>query len=144
MKCVQPFLWQVGLPVGPELVIFDEHNKQCKAGVDGQIMIRGSPLFLGYEGETDSQSFQAGGWFGTGDLGHLDKDGFLFITGRSKARHCLETVVFQKLCERVTASSGYSLYRKRMISGGTYAHMSRANATPSVSLNPCYVFLLNA
>lgn len=53
----------------------------------GRIAIRGSPLFKGYENdpEATAQAFILGqGWFDTGDLGCLDEQGYLYITGRSK------------------------------------------------------------
>lgn len=53
----------------------------------GRIAIRGSPLFKGYENdpEATAQVFILGqGWFDTGDLGCLDEQGYLYITGRSK------------------------------------------------------------
>jgi len=50
-------------------------------GVEGEICVRGPGVISGYEGDVDATSF-AGGWFRTGDLGYLDADGYLFITGR--------------------------------------------------------------
>lgn len=47
---------------------------------DGEIMVRGA-LFCGYLGE---QQPSADGWWPTGDEGHLDDDGYLFVTGRKK------------------------------------------------------------
>ncbi|WP_410872111.1 AMP-dependent synthetase/ligase [Nocardia sp. A7] len=48
---------------------------------DGEILVRGPQVFPGYwpDGGHDPES-----WLATGDLGHLDEDGFLFITGRRK------------------------------------------------------------
>jgi len=53
----------------------------------GRIAVRGAPLFQGYENdhEATSQAFILGqGWFDTGDLGCLDEQDYLYITGRSK------------------------------------------------------------
>ena len=53
---------------------------------DGEVLLRGPHVFVGYwqDVEATAAVFDADGWFRTGDLGALDEDGFLTITGRSK------------------------------------------------------------
>lgn len=55
------------------------------AGV-GEIELRGPSITAGYfaNPEANQVGFSADGWFRTGDLGYLDRDGFLFVTGRTK------------------------------------------------------------
>jgi long-chain acyl-CoA synthetase len=52
---------------------------------DGELLVRGGVVFHGYWGndQATSESFEDG-WFKTGDLGAVDEDGFLKITGRKK------------------------------------------------------------
>jgi long-chain acyl-CoA synthetase len=52
---------------------------------DGEILLKGANIFQGYY-KNDDGSFGAliDGWLHTGDVGRLDEDGFLFITGRKK------------------------------------------------------------
>ncbi|PNS19318.1 hypothetical protein CAC42_2495 [Sphaceloma murrayae] len=76
-----------GVSVGPDLGILDGNDQQVASGEVGEIAVRGAPLFSGYlkkDGTMDRSPFTASNWFRTGDMGYLDQDGFLFVTGRSK------------------------------------------------------------
>jgi len=54
--------------------------------VDGEIWYRGDNTFLGYYGEPEktAETLTADGWVKSGDLGRIDEDGFVYITGRIK------------------------------------------------------------
>jgi acyl-CoA synthetase (AMP-forming)/AMP-acid ligase II len=78
-----------GVPVGPEVAILNLATmKPYATGSEGAICVRGTPCFRGYgfqeSGTVAPETFLDGGWFNTGDLGYLDEDGYLFITGRAK------------------------------------------------------------
>ena len=59
---------------------------EIKIAADGEILIKSPMMFSGYykEREKTAEMFDADGWLKTGDLGELDADGFLKITGRKK------------------------------------------------------------
>ena len=75
----------VGVSVGPDIAIIGDDGRFVPANVTGEIVVRGSGTMNGYEDDPDAsaRAFHAG-WFRTGDSGHLDDDGYLFITGRIK------------------------------------------------------------
>jgi long-chain acyl-CoA synthetase len=61
-------------------------NVQCRFAEDGELEVKGPSIFKGYwkkERET-AEAFTADGWFRTGDIGNVDKDGYLSITDRKK------------------------------------------------------------
>ncbi|MGW2662082.1 AMP-dependent synthetase/ligase [Nocardia tengchongensis] len=58
----------------------------AKVADDGELLIRGPVVFGGYwnNPEASADAFDAEGWFKTGDLGAIDEQGFIAITGRKK------------------------------------------------------------
>ncbi len=69
---------------GMDVAILDAAGQRRAAGETGEICVRGPAVFAGYfENEAATASAFRHGWFNTGDLGHLDQRGFLFITGRA-------------------------------------------------------------
>ena len=64
----------------------DDKDKEVAIGEIGQIGGRGASLMLGYYDDqiATEESFNSSGWFITGDLGKLDNDGYLKVTGRVK------------------------------------------------------------
>ncbi|MDY5588394.1 MAG: AMP-dependent synthetase/ligase [Arcanobacterium sp.] len=57
-----------------------------KVADDGELLVRGDHVFRGYHGnkKATAEVFTADGWFRTGDMGRIDDDDFIWITGRKK------------------------------------------------------------
>ena len=68
---------------GMDVAILNEAGDSLPPGDTGEICVRGPAVFAGYWDDPDStaKAFRHG-WFHTGDLGHLDARGFLYVTGR--------------------------------------------------------------
>jgi fatty-acyl-CoA synthase len=69
-----------------EVRIVSDDGRRLPAGEAGQILIRSSFLFTGYFRRDDLNTalFDDEGFFNTGDLGYVDEDGHLYVTGRAK------------------------------------------------------------
>ncbi|CAE7698488.1 AAE3, partial [Symbiodinium microadriaticum] len=87
-----------GTAVGPDILIVSDDGllTPLPTGQRGCIFIRGPPCFHGYEESSNTGENACGispvfhtvngedGWFDTGDMGYMDAQGYLFISGRSK------------------------------------------------------------
>ena len=64
----------------------DDAGRSVDSGVDAEICLRGPKITAGYwSDETKTAAaFHPGGWLRTGDVGHVDADGFLYLTDRMK------------------------------------------------------------
>ena len=75
----------VGLPQGVEISIISDKGEALKFSDIGEICMKGPSVMGGYDNnpEANASSF-INGWFKSGDMGYIDGDGYLFITGRKK------------------------------------------------------------
>jgi acyl-CoA synthetase (AMP-forming)/AMP-acid ligase II len=70
---------------GQQIRIIDESGVEVATGVDGEVTIAGPNVMRGYLGRPDETArVIVDGWLHTGDIGHLDADGYLTLVGRSK------------------------------------------------------------
>lgn len=71
----------VGIPIPETQVVIDHPDENGQ----GEIIVKGRNVMLGYyNDEASTNEVLKDGWFHTGDLGYINKDGFLFVTGRKK------------------------------------------------------------
>ena len=75
-----------GKSCGNEVRIAKESNAVAGHGSEGEIQIRGDNVMKGYlkDSEKTREAFTSDGWYRTGDLGHMDEEGYVFVTGRIK------------------------------------------------------------
>ncbi len=108
------FFNAIGVPLGqgyglsetsPSLTLYDVNNLRLhtagkafegvslKIADDGEILAKGDNIMQGYfkEPEKTAEVINKEGWFHTGDIGHIDDNGFLFITDRKKELFKLST-----------------------------------------------------
>ena len=72
-----------GMPIGNEMSVVDDDNREVTDGELGEIVLRGENVLKGYyrDEEATKRAFR-GGWFHTGDIGYRDEDGFYYIVDR--------------------------------------------------------------
>jgi cyclohexanecarboxylate-CoA ligase len=74
-----------GTPLaGVEVKVVDEAGEAVAPGLSGRLLVRGAQMFTGYYKRPDLPTFDAHGWFDTGDLARMDDEGYIRITGRTK------------------------------------------------------------
>src|SRR5579872_1913275 len=74
----------VGRPIGATMRICNTNSTDAlPAGTTGEVCIAGDNVISYYVGNVDTKSF-TNGWFRTGDLGFMDADGYVYLTGRIK------------------------------------------------------------
>jgi malonyl-CoA/methylmalonyl-CoA synthetase len=77
----------VGKPLpGVGLRMVDEQGQTLPTDEPGQVEVNGPNVFVGYLGmpEKTAEAFSPDGWFRTGDVGRIDKNGFVHLVGRAK------------------------------------------------------------
>jgi oxalate---CoA ligase len=76
-----------GLPAGAEVRVVarltGHRYVPCPAGTVGQVQIRGRGVIRAYAEGGPAGAIDPEGWLDTGDLGHVDQDGYLFLAGRA-------------------------------------------------------------
>jgi acyl-CoA synthetase (AMP-forming)/AMP-acid ligase II len=76
-----------GLPAGIEIRVVDESGNVLARDTTGELAMRGASVIDAYfrdEAGQFAKAFDADGWFRTGDIGRIDEDGYVYVTGRKK------------------------------------------------------------
>ncbi|MCP3468714.1 AMP-binding protein [Bradyrhizobium sp. CCGUVB1N3] len=69
---------------GMEVRIVDTDGRLAPTGESGRLLVRGAQMFKGYYKRPELPTFDGDGWFDSGDLAYMDKDGYIRISGRVK------------------------------------------------------------
>jgi long-chain acyl-CoA synthetase len=85
---------------GTQARIVDEAGNEVPAGQEGELTVRGDNVMKGYyKQEEATRQVIRNGWLHTGDLGRMDEDGYIFLTGRKK---------------RMIITSGFNVYPREV------------------------------
>ena len=69
---------------GVGVKVVDSDGQPLPVGQTGRLLVRGAQMFLGYYKRSDIETFDAEGWFDSGDLAYADDEGYIRINGRTK------------------------------------------------------------
>lgn len=91
----------VGVPIPDvRIEIHDEEGKPVAPGVEGEVVVQGPNVMVGYLGRAaETQTVIRNGWLYTGDVGRLDDEGYLTLTGLKK--DLIITSGFNVYCQEV-------------------------------------------
>jgi len=97
----EPVLGSIGVPMpGIEMKVVDEQGKELPRNQIGEVVVKGDNVMLGYyKDEEATASVIRDGWLYTGDLGRIDEEGYIFLTGRKK---------------RMIITSGFNVYPREV------------------------------
>ncbi len=75
-----------GIGFGNEVMIADKAQREVIRNIEGEVLVRGSNVMRCYlkNEEATSEAITKDGWLRTGDLGKMDEEGYVYITGRLK------------------------------------------------------------
>ncbi len=96
LTCVTPYYARKYGSVGPAVPCCEVRISGSAINelgyIEGEIQVKGDNVMIGYfdNDEANAQVFTEDGWFGTGDAGYMDDDGYVYITGRLKTVIVLE------------------------------------------------------
>jgi long-chain acyl-CoA synthetase len=72
-----------GVPIGNEMQVVDEEDREVACGELGEIVLRGENILKGYyKNDAANETAFRNGWFHTGDIGYRDSEGFYYIVDR--------------------------------------------------------------
>lgn len=91
----------IGTPLtGIDIKIVDDAGRELPRNQIGEVIVRGGNVMKGYyKDEAATASVIRNGWLHTGDLGRMDEDGYIFLTGRKK---------------RMIITSGFNIYPREV------------------------------
>ena len=69
---------------GMDIRVADASGQELPVGQTGRLLVRGAQMFLGYYKQPELPTFDADGWFDSGDLAYRDSEGYIRINGRTK------------------------------------------------------------
>ena len=69
---------------GVDVAIADFDGRRLPVGETGRLLVRGAQMFMGYYKRPEIPTFDAEGWFDSGDLACMDDEGYIRINGRTK------------------------------------------------------------
>ena len=121
--------------VGSQGHVTEAKDVETKVSPEGELLIKGPCVMKGYykQPEKTAQVIDVDGWYHTGDIGHIDADGYVWITGRKSRTIILSSgkkIAPEELEEKLLALPGV---REALVSGEGETRDIKAEVYPSMS-----------